>query len=109
MEEDKPAGSPVHVEPILAVKDIAETITYWHDTLGFPGKWTWGDPPNHGGVSWHGVSVQFSLDPKLASLSEGNAIFIRVRNLEALYDFHQKKNVPIVEPLENKPWGMAGY
>ena len=109
MENDKPIGSPSHVEPILAVNDILETITYWHEVLGFPEKWTWGEPPNYGGVSWHGASIQFLLNPKLASVSKGNAIFIRVKELESLYNFHQKKNAIIVEPLENKPWGMAGY
>jgi len=98
-----------HAEPVLAVKDVSETVLYWHHVLGFPDKWTWGEPPNHGGVSWHGVFVQFSLDPQLALVSKGNSIFIRVRQLEALYDFHRKQNAGIVEPLENKPWGMAGY
>jgi GNAT superfamily N-acetyltransferase len=49
------------------------------------------------------------LQPKLASASKGNSVFIRVRNLEELHRFHQKQNVEIVDPLENKPWGMAGY
>jgi len=98
-----------HVEPVLAVKDVLETILYWQHVLGFPQKWTWGEPVNHGGVSWNGVQVQFSKDPTLASVSGGNSIFIRVKNLKALYDFHIKKNVRLVEPLENKPWGMAGY
>lgn len=40
-----------HAEPVLAVRNVAETVTYWHEVLGFPGKWTWGNPPNHGGVS----------------------------------------------------------
>ena len=102
-------GAPLHVEPILAVNDILETVSYWHDVLGFPDKWTWGEPPEHGGVSWHGTFIQFSHNPGLASVSKGNAIFIRVRELEALYEFHQNKNAVIVEPLENKPWGMAGY
>jgi len=100
---------PSHVEPILAVADIVQTVNYWHEVLGFPEKWTWGEPPNYGGVSWCGVSVQFSQDEKLASVSRGNAIFIKVKNLETLYDFHQKRNAVIAEPLENKPWGMAGY
>ncbi len=103
------SGSPLHVEPVLAVNDILETVSYWHDVLGFPDKWTWGEPPDHGGVSWHGTFIQFSHNPALATVSKGNAIFIRVRNLESLYDFHQTKNAVIVEPLENKPWGMAGY
>ena len=46
---------------------------------------------------------------QLASVSQGNSIFIRVKNLENFYDFHKNKNAEIVEPLENKPWGLAGY
>lgn len=98
-----------HVEPVLAVKSVTETVDYWHTVLGFPNKWTWGEPPNHGGVHWQGVFVQFSQCPELASVSKGNSIFIRVKDLEAFYHFHQSKNAEIVEPLENKPWGLAGY
>jgi GNAT superfamily N-acetyltransferase len=109
MENEAVIASPSHVEPVLAVADIVQTVNYWHDVLGFPDKWTWGDPPNYGGVSWHGVSVQFSQDQTLAFASKGNAIFIRAGKLEELYGFHQKRNAIIVEPLENKPWRMAGY
>ncbi|HET6723923.1 MAG TPA: VOC family protein [Chitinophagaceae bacterium] len=109
MQNNETDGAPSHVEPILAVKDIKETIEYWHDTLGFPNKWTWGEPPNYGGVNWNSTSVQFNLDPELASASKGSAIFIKVKKLEELYQYHQQKNAVIVEPLENKPWGMAGY
>jgi GNAT superfamily N-acetyltransferase/uncharacterized glyoxalase superfamily protein PhnB len=107
--ENDPQPVFVHVEPVLSVKSITETIAYWHDVLGFPGKWTWGDPPDHGGVSWHDVYIQFSLNPKLASVSEGHSIWIKVKNIRALYEFHQKKGVHIALPLENKPWGMTQY
>jgi N-acetylglutamate synthase-like GNAT family acetyltransferase/uncharacterized glyoxalase superfamily protein PhnB len=98
-----------HAEPVLAVTNVLETVQYWHDVLGFPNKWTWGEPPNHGGVTWQGVFIQFSQYPGLASTSQGNSIFIRVKNLENFYHFHKNKNAEIVEPLENKPWGLAGY
>lgn len=113
-----PAGGPtmetmtptiVHAEPVLTVHNVEETIKYWQEVFGFPDKWMWGDPPTHGAVSWHGAQVQFSYDPALAATSRGNAIFVRVRQLEALYDFHKEKGADIVAPLENKPWGMAGY
>src|SRR5687767_7342007 len=109
MENDAFTGSLSHAEPILAVSDVLETVQYWHDTLGFQGKWVWGEPPNYGGVSWHSVFIQFLQDPRLASSSKGNSIFIKTKKLEDLYNFHQKKNAEIVEPLENKPWGLAGY
>ena len=109
MENKETSAAPAHAEPVLAVKDITETIDYWHQVLGFPNKWTWGEPPNYGGVNWNTTSVQFNLAPELAEASKGNAIFIRVKKLEELYQYHQQKNAVIVEPLENKPWGMAGY
>jgi len=109
MENTENNGAPSRVEPILAASNISETVQYWHDTLGFPDKWTWGEPPNHGGVSWNGVAIQFSHNPNLASVSKGNAIFIRSKKLEALHNLHQRKNAEIVEPLENRPWGMASY
>jgi len=98
-----------HAEPILPVTDITATVDYWHEVLGFPEKWTWGEPPNHGGVRWHGAHVQFTLNPSLAAVSRGQAIFVTARHLQTLYGQHQSKNVEIVSPLENKPWGMAGY
>jgi len=99
----------MHVEPVLAVKDIEATVLYWHEVLGFPVKWTWGEPANHGGVSWQGVFVQFTLNPELAFASKGNCIWIRVRQLEFLYEIHQKKNAEIVQRLVNRPWGVAEY
>ncbi|MRG45542.1 GNAT family N-acetyltransferase [Chitinophaga sp. SYP-B3965] len=103
------ASTIVHAEPVLTVQNVGDTIKYWQEVFGFPDKWMWGDPPTHGAVSWHGTQIQFSHDPALAAASRGNAIFIRVRQLENLYDFHREKGAEIVTPLENKPWGMAGY
>ncbi|HTD92698.1 MAG TPA: GNAT family N-acetyltransferase [Chitinophagaceae bacterium] len=111
MTNSEPGLLPVllHAEPVLAVKNISETISYWQKKLGFPHQWTWGEPANHGGVSWNNVFVQFSLDPEMASASEGHSVWIKVERLETLYDLHQKKGADIVTPLQNRPWGMADY
>jgi len=111
MQNEEDGLQPVfsHVEPVLAVKDITETISYWQNVLGFPAKWTWGEPPNHGGVSWQKVFIQFTLSPELATASAGNCIWIRVQRVEALYTLHQKSNAQIVAPIAVQPWGMAEY
>ncbi len=99
-----------HAEPVLVVKDIAETVAYWHEVIGFPEKWMYGHPPNHGGVSWHGAAfIQFGLNPKLAEVSEGHSVWIRARDIEKLYIFHRERKANIVAPLENKPWGFSEY
>jgi GNAT superfamily N-acetyltransferase len=105
------AAQPVfsHVEPIFPVRDIPETIRYWQEVLGFTNKWTWGDPPEVGGVSWQKAFVQFLRAPALAGASKGNAIWIRLHHVEELYAFHQKNHAEIVAPLEVHPYGMAQY
>lgn len=108
LPEDQ-APTLVHAEPVLPVKNVSETVAYWNEVLGFPEKWTWGDPPNHGGVSWQGAAfIQFSLDSKLAAVSEGHSVWFRVRNLENLYKIHREK-ASVVSPPEIKPWGAEEY
>jgi len=109
-KEDSQRPTLLHAEPVLAVRNVSETVAYWHEVLGFPDKWVWGDPPNHGGVAWQGAAfIQFSHDPELAAVSEGHSVWIRTRNLETLYALHREKKAVIVDPLENKPWGFAEY
>jgi GNAT superfamily N-acetyltransferase len=111
MQHEENSQQPVfsHAEPVLAVHDVVETITYWQDVLGFPTKWMWGNPPTHGAISWQKAHVQFSLNPQLATASKGNSVWIRVQHIKSLYSFHQQQNAEIVAPLENQPWGMAQY
>jgi GNAT superfamily N-acetyltransferase/catechol 2,3-dioxygenase-like lactoylglutathione lyase family enzyme len=100
----------LHAEPVLAVDDIDKTIAYYHETLGFPQKWTWGNPPNHGGVSWNGSTfLQFSLNPEYAKQTHGEFIWINSKNLNELYNLHQKNKVDIVVPVVTRPWGFTEY
>lgn len=103
--------SPVlqHAEPVLAVRNVIESVAYWQDVLGFTDKWIW-DPPTLGAVSWRGAAnIQFSEEPELAAASVGNSVWIRMRNIEALYALHQKNGANIVDPLQIRPWAHKQY
>lgn len=107
--EDDQKPMLIQTEPILAVKNIPETVDFWHEEIGFPEKWMWGEPPDHGGVTWYGAAnIQFTLYPELASRSQGNNIWIRTKNLQALHEMHAKKNIVVSHP-EDKPWGFTQY
>ena len=36
--------------PVVATSDVAGTVRYFEQTLGFKQQWTWGDPPVYAGV-----------------------------------------------------------
>jgi GNAT superfamily N-acetyltransferase len=103
------ANPPIfsNIEPVLPVRDIRETINYWQEVLGFPSQWTWGDPPNIGAVSWQNVHVQFYEPGEWKG--GGSSVWIRLQRLESLYRLHQGRKADIVEPLEQKPWGLSQY
>src|SRR5689334_787935 len=48
-----------HAEPVLAVHNISATILYWQHVLGFPNKWTSGQPPTHGGIMAWSIHTAF--------------------------------------------------
>jgi GNAT superfamily N-acetyltransferase len=104
---DQPVFS--HAEPVLAVADVAETIRYWQEVLAFPNKWTGGDPPVHGAVSWHGAHVQFTRHAERAKRSEGNYVWIRVQHLDELHKIHRERQADIVDELQKRPWGLHDY
>lgn len=107
--ETQPKPSLLHAEPVLAVTDVLKTVNYYHELLGFPDKWTWGEPANHGGVSWNGAAfLQFSLD-ETAGKTHSESIWLRVKELEILYEIHRTNGVEIIFPITKRPWRFSEY
>jgi GNAT superfamily N-acetyltransferase len=98
-----------HSEAILAVADVAATVRYYCDKLGFTGDWLWDDPPTFGGVSWDKVSVMFCLQPALAARVAGHQHAFFVSGIDRLYERHLQNGVQVISPLEPKPWGLREY
>src|SRR5579872_2265072 len=99
----------VGVEPILAVPDVVAATVYYRDVLGFAEVWLYGEPPSHAGANRDGVQIQFSRDPELAERAAGSWLWVRIRNVEALYAQHLAAGAEIQSPLGSKPWGVCEY
>jgi GNAT superfamily N-acetyltransferase len=109
MTSESPPVALLRSEAILAVADVPATVRFYRDKLGFTGEWLWGDPPTFGGVSWGKVGVMFRLQPELAAKVEGHQHEFFVSGIEQLYERHRHNGVPVVSPLEAKPWGLQEY
>lgn len=94
---------------IFASADIAKTLQFYKDVLGFETTWTWGDPPTFGTASIGGVTVMFGLDPDLAGKVQGHSHFFEVDDADAWYSRHLENGAKIVSDIEDKPWGLREY
>jgi uncharacterized glyoxalase superfamily protein PhnB len=103
------AGALIRSEAILVARDVAATIRFYRDVLGFTKEWVWDDPATHGGVSWDHAHLMFHLDRELANHMDGHQHYFYVKKEDDLHARHQQNGVQIISPLERKPWGMREY
>ena len=96
-------------EPIFPVADVVATVGYYRDVLGFQEGWTWGQPPDFGGVRWGKVGAMFALQSGPEAPAGGKWHSFFVEGIDALQDFHRRNGATIRSPLEMKPWGLREY
>ena len=89
--------------PILYSEDVAKSLTFYIDKLGFGEKWEWDNPPTFGGVCHGDVEIFFS---EKGHGNPGTWVFIVVENVDEYYESIKLKGVNIIAPPNNKEWNM---
>jgi len=99
--------------PVVATSDVAGTVRYFEQTLGFKQQWTWGDPPVYGGVRAGDALLYVTHDADLASTIKERQlapdIFLWVTDIDSVYAQHRAAKADIAEELAMRPWGVRQY
>lgn len=95
---------------VLAVQDLAKSATFYQEKLGFASDWHIG--------GWHQLSrgactvmLGECPDDRSAFETRNHSYFayIDVSDIDALHEELRLKNVDIVYPLGDKPWGQREF
>ena len=90
----------------LQVSDIPAAVDFYTSKLGFSEGFLWGDPPTMAGVNLGEAQIflqQGSPGP------EGCVVQFVVGDADALHDFQRANGVEVVEPPEDRPYGLRDY
>jgi uncharacterized glyoxalase superfamily protein PhnB len=98
-----------HTTPFLACGDVARTIAFYVEKLGFAQDWTWGEPPTDGGVRRGDICLYFMKNEDLAAHVRGSELMLEVSGVDELYQEHQERGAPITEAITDEPWGVREY
>lgn len=109
---DQPAFRSV--TPIIRVADVSSSIRYYVEALGFEKAFGWSDEAQAFGddapdfACVHRGDVSFFLDHgDQSAVGARHSIFLHsLDDLEALHHEYRQSGATIVEPPEDKPWGM---
>jgi catechol 2,3-dioxygenase-like lactoylglutathione lyase family enzyme len=87
--------------PILSVKDLAASVRFYVDLLGFSLDWGGDETSSMASVSRDGKAIMLSQQ---SQGQPGTWIWIGVENIEPLYRRYAARGVPFREPPTNYPW-----
>ncbi|GJM34740.1 MAG: hypothetical protein DHS20C18_37410 [Saprospiraceae bacterium] len=95
---------------VLAVKDLAKSVEYYQNQLGFKTDWA--------GDGWHFLKREkFYImlgecpDDRSAFETKNHSYFayVDVENIDALYEEYQARDIEILAEVADKPWGQREF
>jgi catechol 2,3-dioxygenase-like lactoylglutathione lyase family enzyme len=89
------------VVPILNVRDMAASMDYYVNKLGFEKLWDWGEPPNFGCV--RRGKVQIFLCENCQG-QPGTWMSIFLDDVDALYEEYKQCGAIFRDAPKNYPW-----
>ena len=92
------------VIPVLRVNDLAASLRFYGDMLGFTKDWGGdGDSPEIASVSRDGHAIMLCQG---ANGQPGMWVWIGVEDVAPLYELFQARGVNILQPPTNRPWAL---
>ncbi len=107
---------PFGFQPVFQVRDIAASLVWYRDKLGFTIDFVEGDPPAHARIvadpTYAAPTVHLRFEPLQSEKAPfaGAEVWMHVDNsIDVLYERYVERGVKIVEPIEDKPWGLRMF
>lgn len=104
-----------NAEPVLYVHDVATSVRFYVEKLGFHLDFTYGDPPVHAAVSrreWtgSGVIIQLTQVPPERDIQPAGHLYIFTDvKIDELYAAYRDNGVEIVFAPVDQPWGLREF
>jgi uncharacterized glyoxalase superfamily protein PhnB len=95
--------------PVLPVDNAEETTRFYKDALGFETSHTYGQPPFYVVVKRGSVHIHFSEREDTTFEIEPCHVFIRVSDVDAVYEEFMSKGLEIEVPPEDQDYGMREF
>jgi predicted enzyme related to lactoylglutathione lyase len=95
--------------PIFAVADLAASMAYYRDALGFDICFDYGAPPYYSGLQRDGVELHLIAAAQTKRLPGHGAIYVFAEDADALHDELRGRGAKIVAPPVNSAYGMRDF
>ena len=102
-------ADPVECAAIFVVRDIAASLAYYRDALGFAIGFTWGDPPTYAGVCRGAVTIHLQAASQTRSPPGAAALSLFVGSADEIHRELERRGARILKPPATYPYGMRDF
>jgi uncharacterized glyoxalase superfamily protein PhnB len=102
------------IAPQFFTTDLAATLAYYQDRLGFECLSTWHDPPVYAIVARDRHAIHFRLAPPPTPNPDKYAdelldAYLFIEDADALYSEYAARGVAFTRDLDNTPWNSREF
>ena len=94
---------------VFVVTDVAKSIEHYRDGLGFAVTFEWGTPTSYVCLCRDEVALHLLSSSRTSRLAGNGAIYVFVRDVDAVYAELAARGARIVKPPQNYDYGMRDF
>jgi len=94
---------------VFTVKDVAASIAYYRDKLGFDLAFEWGTPPYYVGLCSGGVQLHLVSSSHAPRPPGHGAVAIFVDDVDGLHVDLQRRGAKILKAPADQPYGLRDF
>ena len=107
MAED--STRPIECAPVFVVRDLAASLAYYRDALGFDVAFTWGEPTYYGGVCRGAVTIHLIAAAQSTRPPGASSLAVFVGSADDLHRELFARGARIEKPPATYPYGMREF
>ena len=94
---------------VFVVDDVARSVEYYRDALGFRVEFTWGDPVTYDGVERGRVLIHLQAS-RHAKRTRGQAgVYVFVDDVDPLFAEFKRRGALLQDEPKDYPYGMRDF
>ncbi len=94
---------------VFAVKDVAASLPYYRDVLGFAVEFLWGEPPTYACLCRDAVALHLVAETIADRPAGQGHLCVFVRDVDVLHGELLEKGARIAKPPQTYPYGMREF
>ena len=102
-------AEPRELVAVFSVADLAASLAWYRERLGFAEAFQWGDPPFYAGVCRGAAAIHLTSDPERRAELGRSTVALTVDDADAAHRELVDRGATVTVVIDDRPYGMRDF